>query len=174
MDEYSTWCRHVHVIHTTLKTALQTLIDSHKDQISGEDAKNYLGALDAFVRFLVHHHANEDKFEFPVLQKHSFAIVDELERDHVKLHQHIEGLQKIAASGTLDQQATKALLVSMQDFLVPHLNKEEAQVTPESLKAKGVKTEEIKQIQNSITEANKTLDGAVVLPMLYCKPTHLT
>jgi hemerythrin-like domain-containing protein len=170
MDTFERFCHHVLAVHSSLRTGLQVLIESLNAKIPQNEVQNYLGALEAYLQFLVHHHRTEDEFEFPALSKRGFSIVTtEFGVEHKSLNVYLEDLQKLSTGTVLDQVVVKNLLLKVQEILVPHLQKEEAQLTPEALKANGITEAEINEIEKQIETANKKLDGTMVLPILYCK-----
>ncbi len=116
--------------HSILAERLRTVHDALRAELDALVERG--GHVTPFVDLLLGHHDKEERALFPLLRAHGrlrstdVAFLDARAREHVEVHRACDAL--IAEPRRVSQVAAE-----LRAILVPHLEAEEAVLTPEHL-----------------------------------------
>jgi hemerythrin-like domain-containing protein len=144
------------------------------DQVTTpKDTLAYLGFLQSVTWFIHEHHENEEEGIFKVLSKvePSQSVLNRLEQDHGQLLILLKALEQYKTLQEFDAGKIKASVLQVQQLMLPHLDLEEENLTPENFESWNMSLKEVEDADAAIVKKVQKSDPSILLPLVYY---HLT
>jgi hemerythrin-like domain-containing protein len=158
------------IIHTALRRSLASIVRTAEAPIADADRAGFAEFAERFARFLHVHHDGEEEIVFPALAKASpdaKTLVDGWKQDHATLIPKLRALESATAdfARTGAREPLAAAAKAVNDFLLPHLDAEEAALGEKEL-AKFLRADEATALSTASSKHGQKVGGPSVLMLL--------